>query len=60
MKISAVLVSTFVMFMSVANVFGAIITLPTSLNPGDSYRLAFVTSAGRNGHSAFIGDYNIL
>ena len=34
------------------------ITVPTGLNPGDSYRLAFVTSGTRNGASTDIADYN--
>jgi hypothetical protein len=34
------------------------ITVPTSLNPGDEYRLAFVTSAERNGASSAIASYN--
>jgi hypothetical protein len=34
------------------------ITLPTGLNPGDQYRLAFVTSATRDATSSDIADYN--
>jgi hypothetical protein len=34
------------------------ITVPTSLNPGDQYRLAFVTSGTRDATSPFIADYN--
>ncbi len=34
------------------------ITVPTSLNPGDEYRLAFVTSDERNGASSQIASYN--
>lgn len=34
------------------------ITVPTGLNPGDQYRLAFVTSTTRNSTSANIADYN--
>lgn len=34
------------------------ITVPTGLNPGDQYRLAFVTSTTRDGSSANIADYN--
>jgi hypothetical protein len=33
-------------------------TVPTGLNPGDQYRLAFVTSTTRNGASTNIADYN--
>ncbi len=43
---------------SAANVFAAIITLPTSLNLGDEYRLAFVTSGTRDATSSDIADYN--
>jgi hypothetical protein len=34
------------------------IIVPTSLNPGDEYRLAFVTSEERNGASSNIASYN--
>lgn len=34
------------------------ITVPTDLNVGEKYRLAFVTSTTRNATSASIGDYN--
>ena len=34
------------------------ITVPTSLDPGDEYRLAFVTSERRNGLSSEIPSYN--
>ena len=34
------------------------ITLPTTLSPGDQYRLAFVTSTTRNATSTDIADYN--
>ena len=33
-------------------------TIPTGLNPGDQYRLAFVTSTTRDAISADIADYN--
>ncbi len=36
----------------------ALITVPTSLNPGDHYRLAFVTSTTRDATSSSIADYN--
>ena len=36
----------------------SIITVPTSLNPGDQYRLAFVTSTTRNATSTDISVYN--
>ena len=34
------------------------ITLPAGLNPGDQYRLAFVTSVNRDATSADVADYN--
>ena len=43
---------------SAANVFAAIITQPTSLSPGDTFRLAFVTSGTRDAASSDIADYN--
>ena len=38
--------------------FAVPITQPTSLNPGDQYRLAFVTSTIRDATSSNIDDYN--
>lgn len=46
--------------VSTSAVQAAPITLPTALNPGDHYRLAFVTSAGRDALSADIADYNVF
>ncbi len=43
---------------SAANVFAAIITQPTSLSPGDTYRLAFLTSTTHDALSPDIGVYN--
>ncbi len=34
------------------------ITIPTGLNPGDQYRIAFVTSTIRDATSSNIADYN--
>ena len=34
------------------------IAIPTGLNPGDTYRLAFVTSSARDATSSDIADYN--
>jgi hypothetical protein len=36
------------------------LTLPPGLNPGDPYRVAFVTSTGRDATSGDISDYNIF
>jgi PEP-CTERM motif len=36
----------------------ALITVPTGLNPGDHYRIAFVTSTTRDATSSNIADYN--
>jgi hypothetical protein len=36
----------------------AAIVVPTGLNPGDTYRIIFVTSTMRDGSSANIADYN--
>jgi hypothetical protein len=36
----------------------AVVTIPTGLNPGDQYRLTFVTSATRDATSTNIADYN--
>ena len=53
-----VFIAACVAMMSAANVFAAIITQPTSLNPGDKYRLAFVTSGILHATSSDIADYN--
>lgn len=39
-------------------VFATPITVPAGLNPGDHYRLVFVTSTSRDGTSTNIADYN--
>lgn len=39
---------------------GIVITVPDGLKPGDSYRLAFVTSGKRNSLSLSIDDYNLF
>ncbi|CCI36017.1 PEP-CTERM sorting domain-containing protein [Microcystis aeruginosa] len=36
----------------------ALVVVPTGLNPGDQYRLVFVTSGTRNATSSNINDYN--
>ena len=45
-------------FGSANEILAAPTTLPTGLNPGDQYRLAFVTSATRDSTSSNIADYN--
>jgi hypothetical protein len=44
--------------LTVHSAAAAPITVPTGLNPGDQYRLAFVTTARRNATSPNIADYN--
>ncbi|MDP6567563.1 MAG: PEP-CTERM sorting domain-containing protein [Alphaproteobacteria bacterium] len=41
-----------------APALAAPVTIPTSLNPGDQYRLAFVTAGTRDATSTDIADYN--
>ncbi|MFM7909129.1 MAG: PEP-CTERM sorting domain-containing protein, partial [Microcystis sp.] len=36
----------------------ALVVLPSGLNPGDQYRLVFVTSGTRNATTTDINDYN--
>jgi len=55
---SITFIAACVVMLSAANVFAAIITQPTSLSPGDTYRLAFVTSTARDATSTNIADYN--
>jgi hypothetical protein len=43
---------------SVIECLAAPVTVPTGLNPGDQYRLAFVTSTARDATSSNIADYN--
>lgn len=44
--------------MTASSALAAPITVPTGLNPGDTYRLAFVTSTRRDATSTDIADYN--
>jgi hypothetical protein len=47
------------LFMLVAgSASAAVVTVPVGLNPGDMYRLVFVTSSTRNATSTNIADYN--
>jgi len=52
------------LFMLVIGLFvvgsarAALTLIPGGLNPGDQFRVAFVTSGGRNSTSAIIGDYD--
>src|SRR5476649_1320284 len=39
---------------------GASLVLPVGLNPGDQYRIAFLTSDVRDGTSANIADYDLF
>ncbi len=55
---SIAFIAACVVMLSPANVFAAIITQPTSLSLGDTYRLAFVTSTARDATSTNIADYN--
>lgn len=45
-------------FLLPATALAVPITVPTSLSVGDQYRLAFVTSSGRDATSSDIADYN--
>jgi hypothetical protein len=59
MKIRIILFAgLFLVLGSIAGVSAAIVTTPTDLVPGQSYRLAFVTSTTRDATSTNIGDYN--
>ena len=44
--------------MSITSAKATIVTLPTGLNPGDQYRLVFLTSTERNATSSDIAVYN--
>ncbi len=46
------------MAMTSNTALAAPITIPTGLNPGDTYRIAFVTSTVRDATSTDIADYN--
>ena len=48
--------ATFVVLPPTA--LAGLVTVPPGLHPGDQYRLAFVTSNGRDAKSANIADYN--
>jgi len=47
-----------VLGLTAAPAQSAPITTPTGLNPGDQYRLAFITGSARTAQSADINDYN--
>ena len=61
---SIAFIAACVVMMSAANVFAghipcaSCVTQPTSLNPGDEYRLAFVSFDGPNATSSNIATYN--
>lgn len=55
---SVLVLSAVFVYLSVAECQATLVTLPTSLNPGDSYRLAFITSTTRDAASTQIADYN--
>jgi hypothetical protein len=56
---ATVLLSLFLVLFFLPHVaLSAPITVPTSLSPGDQYRLAFVTSTTRDALSSNIADYN--
>jgi hypothetical protein len=42
------------------NLLASVVTVPSGLNPGDQYRLAFVTSFADQATSSNIADYNIF
>src|SRR5689334_8512547 len=50
--------SALVVFVVASSGSAVPITVPTGLNPGDQYRLAFVTSTSRFADSPNISDYN--
>jgi hypothetical protein len=50
--------TTFFSLLVATSLEAAPITVPTGLNPGDQYRLAFVTSGARDASSFIIADYN--
>jgi len=52
------LLSIALLFNAASEGFAAPLTLPTSLGPGDTYRLAFVTSTASNSTSTDVADYN--
>lgn len=55
---NVLVLSAVFVYLSVAECQATLVTLPTSLNPGDSYRLAFITSTTRDAASTQIADYN--
>lgn len=52
------LVLAILMVWGTALAQAAVVTVPAGLNPGDQYRLVFVTSASRDAMSSNIADYN--
>ena len=46
------------LLLAASPVMATLVTQPVGLNPGDQYRLAFVTSTVQDGSSANLADYN--
>jgi hypothetical protein len=55
---SLMVLATLLLVATATPVVAGPITLPTSLSPGDSYRLAFVSSTSRDATSSNVADYN--
>jgi hypothetical protein len=58
MKFCLMFCTTVFSLLVAASLQAAPITVPTDLNPGDTYRLAFVTFGTRNATDVLIGPYN--
>lgn len=56
--LGAAAVASVALVVTAGSVAAAPITVPTGLNPGDQYRLAFVTFTTHDAISGIIGDYN--
>ena len=57
-RFALLLAAPLLAWLLVAPAGAAPIVVPTGLNPGDPYRLVFVTSTGRSAFSSDIADYN--
>ena len=58
MRMFIAFIASTVLITSPGNALAELITVPTSLNPGDQYRVVFVTSGTRDATSTNIVNYN--
>jgi len=58
MTLCGLILSLFTLAAVTSTTHAAGVTLPPSLNPGDEYRLIYITNGARSGASALLSDYD--